>query len=524
MLIEIFAQNLNQRPKHLHWLLRIIRKVYADKAAADALLDRSGLPHTSMPDFVYRFLKSKYGTSTLVSRNLGAVIVTAQAFRRSNLEVDMFSRFLEEVWGVSALDRYMEARRLSNELQIGVSYFLPAQRSLGKEYICLLRAQAIARAVLGERSPEARAPFWARIAGRSLDPEPEELAVTDSSVFQAHNRDVDESHTWKKMLLHEFLFMLVEEYILVTNAFRKTVPDVFHAFAQHRANPIPGTVAQDQFGDLLDALGVRAAVVAVGLESAWQDALLHSETAASGLVDVKGFRAMCHAMDDVRSAFFYIHVPVYRNVHAELVNRKAQSALVRVIQKHWRFYNVLFEEYCPQLKFHARTRSGYTTLRDLRSLLVKALESPELDGSRVTLLFRKILYVSVGQLLELRQTLTATDENPVRIDRELDFMENMVLDLVKWGNAVGWRARHTDPSQPAPTHPSDPSSSTLSRAESVGNVGIERLELELKRRAQARLGGGGAPSASAGVEDEGGLIDASFSSIGAIDDILSGSP
>ncbi|KNC46163.1 uncharacterized protein AMSG_00282 [Thecamonas trahens ATCC 50062] len=264
MLVEIFAQNLNQTPKHLHWLLRIVRKVYADKAVADALLDKASLPHATLPEFVYRFLKSKYGTSTLVSRNLGAVIVTAQHFRKGNLEIDTFAKFMEEVWSVKALDKYLEARQLAVELQVGIAYFRPSQRTSGKQYVCLLRARAVAERVLGERSAAAAAPFWARVEARAREATEDDIAVTRSSTWLAHNRGIPASYVFRKVRLHEFLFMLVEEFILLVSAFRKRVPEAFHAFANvhSAANALPGTVSRAQFGAVLDELGVRAAVTA----------------------------------------------------------------------------------------------------------------------------------------------------------------------------------------------------------------------------------------------------------------------
>lgn len=58
MLAGIFHRAKHtQKPKPKIWLLRLINNLVKDKINVDALLDKNGLPHSNMPEFIYKHLK-----------------------------------------------------------------------------------------------------------------------------------------------------------------------------------------------------------------------------------------------------------------------------------------------------------------------------------------------------------------------------------------------------------------------------------------------------------------------------------
>lgn len=443
MLADIFIQYADQPAKHLHWLLKTVRKLYADKALADAQSDRAGTPHVSLPDFIYKSLKSKYGTTALVGRNIGALVVTAQRYRRRCLEVDIFARFLEEAWGSAVLDRFLTARRLCFELNVGVAYPVARGKVGIDQWVCLIRCEYVAQMILGLRALEAAAPFWRRVYERAVVATDEDLAGLRAAAAAASGAQTgksaggagaagaeqyDASRTYRKVLVDEFLYMLCEEFILLERDFCALVPERFAAFTGAQ-----GTVPHERFAELLATFGVQPNASDVAQH--WLTALAHSDTAATALVDAKGFRELCDAVPAFRERFYYSHVPAYRNVRSELVSKRTQSHMIRVVTKHWRFFRVLFEDYCALLKDHSRAHDALNMLLDLREMLVKILDAGN-EGTRAATLYRKVLFISLTTLAERYQAETTHIGEAEAMDRHLDFVENVILDLVKHTPAI----------------------------------------------------------------------------------------
>ena len=131
--------------KSLNWIRRTVREQYANKMVADAVDDRIHNLRASMGEFLYNSQSEKYGFQRIVEGNCLSIIATTRKFAASDDVCATFLKFLEQECSMNALNMFLRAWQLCDELRgVGIEYPQPRASDVTSiRYVCVDRCVEI---------------------------------------------------------------------------------------------------------------------------------------------------------------------------------------------------------------------------------------------------------------------------------------------------------------------------------------------------------------------------------------------
>ncbi|KAK9807790.1 hypothetical protein WJX72_009457 [[Myrmecia] bisecta] len=144
-------------PRSSEWLLRLMETVY--KSYAEQSKTGSVV---SLYDHMVDTFVNTYGTRDLVSEYVSCVGATLRKYERGDdLRFDMFSKFLNAVWGMRTLSLFLHAQEA-----VPQPVAIPFVHYPSGEWVCLRKCAELAQRLLGLRG-EALAAFMDRLRAKS---------------------------------------------------------------------------------------------------------------------------------------------------------------------------------------------------------------------------------------------------------------------------------------------------------------------------------------------------------------------
>jgi hypothetical protein len=415
------------KPKSRLWLMRLMRDVYRDKAAADQLQDRAGQPHVSMPDFLFEYLKQLYGERNLVDRNACAVVATASSLRDSDPHVDTFARFLEEEWSLEILDMYLKATSLIEDLKVGLSYTVAANDLTRVRHVDTERAHLCTQLVLGERHPTAEAQLRTWLADHS---EPATEADLRQLVGRQQLRndalsaaDADRA----KIDKHLYLFHACELFALYDGAFSSYIQEMF----RNTDDDVDGFVTKQEFVLLLSR--EMPSLMPMAIDETWLACLAASLDPAGGRVDYKGFGAVLTRSEAARVQFRTSFVPD-PEATGKADELEGHQQLVVSLSRHWLAFTPVFQKALAIIKAYT-LGSAHRDIFKLSSQLSRYLRT-DIDPIRALAYYRQILAAIASSLIELQSSFKVlSGESEIdaidlrKCDEELGALEKNVMHV-----------------------------------------------------------------------------------------------
>lgn len=153
---------LDLEDKPLVALRVTIEELYARKACDDEANDLLRQPRRSLHCVVYEWLIERFGSREVAVAEGCQFIASIERYRKSDVAVDNFARFLEGSYSVRQLSLFLWLRVSVDEAPFGISYTSPHPSfDIDPDWLCTFRAglvvRAVSRALQFEGPPPAEA-------------------------------------------------------------------------------------------------------------------------------------------------------------------------------------------------------------------------------------------------------------------------------------------------------------------------------------------------------------------------------
>ena len=99
-------------PRQIAWVMKTLRCIYDDKLLAECAAFRNGFQAPTLPEYLCEWASVRYGVPQLIEQMCWDLYRSCQFYRQYSLEVDIFSNFMDEVYGTAELSFYMFTRAL----------------------------------------------------------------------------------------------------------------------------------------------------------------------------------------------------------------------------------------------------------------------------------------------------------------------------------------------------------------------------------------------------------------------------
>lgn len=161
-LVEAMAQHKNAKPKPKGWLMAAVESMYKE---GDSLLRKFGrvevIKRQSVPEIVFAYFHNKYGQRALVDEYVGSLVNTLTLYKKTDLRLEAFARFLSEEWDMSIFLDFLSAQAMCLQPMkvVCIEYVREANKDEQYPWVDLNKAVYISDMILGLRSSAARESF-----------------------------------------------------------------------------------------------------------------------------------------------------------------------------------------------------------------------------------------------------------------------------------------------------------------------------------------------------------------------------
>eukprot|EP00899_Mesostigma_viride_P013740 jgi/Mesvir1/22367/Mv26588-RA.1 len=212
----------------LQWVLHHVDAIYKEKMDRDSICDRDGVQRLSLPDAMFAYLRSQYGTKALVDEHAGNIMASTLKYEGGCLKLRLFRQLLCEEWDARVCHAYLAATKmLDAQLPVDCVEY-PREAATFKEasegWVCGLKAAHIVDVVRGMTSEETHKRFMEALQREST-------RANDADVKRFYNVS-GQVYDMASLSLYKiprtlFLARLCEECCRMDKVYQDHIPKLF---------------------------------------------------------------------------------------------------------------------------------------------------------------------------------------------------------------------------------------------------------------------------------------------------------
>ncbi|KAL9642487.1 hypothetical protein ABK040_011054 [Willaertia magna] len=147
LLNRIRKKESAEKAKSLPWLVRFISNIYKSKLSST--LEQE----SSIPEFIFEFLKQSYGAQKLVDEYAIALLSSVRKFKKKDSRVDLFGKFLYEEWSLNVVNYCLKIWKICEDSKIGPEFGKPGDDGYTPGYVSKVRCLYILNSYKSDIAP-----------------------------------------------------------------------------------------------------------------------------------------------------------------------------------------------------------------------------------------------------------------------------------------------------------------------------------------------------------------------------------